>query len=57
MTRRPTWLIGTARTSNDKRSLAVELTADDLRRIDTAASNIKVEGTRYSERLEKMIRL
>jgi aryl-alcohol dehydrogenase-like predicted oxidoreductase len=35
-------------------ALAVELTADDLRSIDTAASNIKVEGARYPERLEKM---
>jgi aryl-alcohol dehydrogenase-like predicted oxidoreductase len=35
-------------------SLAVELAADDLRSIDTAASNIKVEGDRYPERLEKM---
>jgi len=35
-------------------ALAVELTADDLRSIDTAASNIKVEGDRYPERLEKM---
>jgi aryl-alcohol dehydrogenase-like predicted oxidoreductase len=35
-------------------ALAVELTADDLHNIDTAASNIKVEGDRYPERLEKM---
>ena len=33
---------------------AVELTADDLRDIDSAASKIKVEGARYPERLEKM---
>jgi aryl-alcohol dehydrogenase-like predicted oxidoreductase len=33
---------------------AVELTADDLREIDGAASKIKVEGARYPERLEKM---
>jgi aryl-alcohol dehydrogenase-like predicted oxidoreductase len=32
----------------------VELTAEDLRNIDAAASKIKVEGTRYPERLEKM---
>lgn len=31
----------------------VELTADDLRSIDTAASNIHVEGARYPEELEK----
>jgi aryl-alcohol dehydrogenase-like predicted oxidoreductase len=33
---------------------AVELTADDLREIDSAASNIKVEGARYPEKLERM---
>jgi aryl-alcohol dehydrogenase-like predicted oxidoreductase len=32
----------------------VELTPDDLRDIDSAASKIKVEGARYPERLEKM---
>jgi len=35
-------------------AVAVELTADDLREIDDAASKIKVEGARYPERLEKM---
>jgi len=33
---------------------AVELSADDLREIDSAASKIKVEGARYPEKLEKM---
>jgi aryl-alcohol dehydrogenase-like predicted oxidoreductase len=33
---------------------AVELTADDLRDIDNAASAITVEGTRYPESLEQM---
>ena len=33
---------------------AIELTADDLRDIDSAASKIKVEGARYPEKLEKM---
>ena len=33
---------------------AVELTPNDLREIDSAASEIKVEGARYPERLEKM---
>ena len=33
---------------------AIELTSNDLREIDTAASKIKVEGARYPERLEKM---
>ena len=33
---------------------AIELTPDDLREIDSAASKIKVHGARYPERLEKM---
>ena len=33
---------------------AVELTPDDLREIDSAASKITVEGARYPEHLEKM---
>ena len=33
---------------------AVELTADDLREIDAAASEIAVEGARYPEQLEQM---
>src|ERR1700692_199753 len=33
---------------------AVELTANDLGEIDTAASRIQVEGARYPERLERM---
>jgi aryl-alcohol dehydrogenase-like predicted oxidoreductase len=33
---------------------AVELTAEDLLQIESASSNIKVEGARYPERLEKM---
>jgi aryl-alcohol dehydrogenase-like predicted oxidoreductase len=32
----------------------VELTPEDLREIESAASKIKVEGARYPERLEKM---
>lgn len=35
-------------------SVAVELTAEDLREVDSAASKITVEGARYPERLEKM---
>src|SRR5271170_6343140 len=35
-------------------AVAVELTADDLREIESASSNIKVQGARYPERLEKM---
>ena len=33
---------------------AIELTSDDLREIDSAASNITVHGTRYPEKLEQM---
>ena len=35
-------------------AVAVELTPDDLRDIDAAASKITVQGDRYPERLEKM---
>ncbi|MFZ0662930.1 MAG: aldo/keto reductase [Acidobacteriaceae bacterium] len=35
-------------------SLAVELTSDDLREIDRAASEITVQGARYPEKLEQM---
>jgi aryl-alcohol dehydrogenase-like predicted oxidoreductase len=35
-------------------ALAVELTPDDLRDINSAASKIKVEGARYPEHIEKM---
>jgi aryl-alcohol dehydrogenase-like predicted oxidoreductase len=34
-------------------AVAVELTADDLREIDSVASKIKIEGDRYPEALEK----
>jgi aryl-alcohol dehydrogenase-like predicted oxidoreductase len=35
-------------------AVSVELTAEDLREIDRAASKITVQGARYPERLEKM---
>jgi aryl-alcohol dehydrogenase-like predicted oxidoreductase len=35
-------------------SVAIKLTADDLREIDIAASKITVEGDRYPEHLQKM---
>ncbi|HTV58713.1 MAG TPA: aldo/keto reductase [Verrucomicrobiae bacterium] len=38
-------------------ALAVELSPSDLHKITTAASEIKVEGARYPERLEKMTNL
>ena len=35
-------------------AVEVQLTSDDLREIETAASKIKVEGARYPEKLEQM---
>ena len=35
-------------------SLAIQLTAEDLREIDTAAAKITIEGDRYPERLQRM---
>ena len=35
-------------------AVAVELTSDDLREIDDAASKITVQGARYPEKLEQM---
>jgi aryl-alcohol dehydrogenase-like predicted oxidoreductase len=35
-------------------AVSIQLTVEDLRDIDAAASKIKVEGARYPERLEKM---
>jgi aryl-alcohol dehydrogenase-like predicted oxidoreductase len=35
-------------------SLTVQLSAEDLRDIDSAASKIAVQGARYPEKLEKM---
>ena len=35
-------------------ALAVELSPDDLREIDSAASKITVQGARYPEKLEQM---
>ena len=35
-------------------ALAVELTPDDLREIESAASKIKVQGARYPEKLEQL---
>jgi aryl-alcohol dehydrogenase-like predicted oxidoreductase len=33
---------------------AIELTSDDLRQIETAATKITVQGARYPEKLEQM---
>jgi len=35
-------------------AVAIELTSDDLREIDTASSKIRIEGARYPEKLEQM---
>jgi hypothetical protein len=35
-------------------AVSVELTPDDLRDIDVAASRITVQGARYPEKLEQM---
>jgi aryl-alcohol dehydrogenase-like predicted oxidoreductase len=43
-----------ARVDENMRSAAVELTSDDLREIDSAASQIRAEGARYPEHLEQM---
>jgi aryl-alcohol dehydrogenase-like predicted oxidoreductase len=38
-------------------AVAVELTPDDLREIEDAASKINVQGARYPEHLERMTNL
>jgi aryl-alcohol dehydrogenase-like predicted oxidoreductase len=43
-----------ARMEENIGAAAVELTSDDLRDIESAASKIKVEGARYPEALEKL---
>jgi aryl-alcohol dehydrogenase-like predicted oxidoreductase len=43
-----------ARLEENMGAVSVELTADDLREIDTAASRIEVQGARYPEKLEQM---
>ena len=35
-------------------AVAIELTSDDLREIDSAASKITVQGARYPEKIEQM---
>jgi aryl-alcohol dehydrogenase-like predicted oxidoreductase len=42
-----------ARLKENIGAVAIELTADDLREIDSAASKITIEGARYPEALEK----
>jgi aryl-alcohol dehydrogenase-like predicted oxidoreductase len=44
-----------ARLEENIRAAEIELTRDDLREIDTAASQITVQGARYPEELQKMV--
>jgi aryl-alcohol dehydrogenase-like predicted oxidoreductase len=44
-----------ARLEENLGAVTAELTADDLREIDGAASKIKIEGARYPEHLQKMV--
>src|SRR5438128_3589801 len=54
------WIVPIPGTTKLKRleenigAAAIELTADDLREIDRAASKIKVQGARYPEHLEQL---
>src|SRR5436190_2389078 len=54
------WIVPIPGTTKLKRleenigAAAIELTADDLREIESAASKIKVEGARYPEKLEQL---
>ena len=60
LTRKP-WVVPIPGTTKRHRleenvgAVAVELTADDLREIEDAASQISVQGARYSEAAQKMI--
>ena len=55
------WIVPIPGTTKPKRleenlgAVAVELTADDLRDINAAASQIMVQGDRYPERLQKLV--
>ncbi len=44
-----------ARLEENIRAVEVQLTSDDLREIDSAASKITVQGARYPENLQKMV--
>lgn len=54
------WIVPIPGTTKIKRleenigAVSVELTSDDLREIETAASKINIQGDRYPEKLEKM---
>src|SRR5438876_8037170 len=59
LARKP-WIVSIPGTTKLKRleenigAAAIELTADDLREIESAASKIKVQGARYPEHLEQL---
>ena len=44
-----------ARLEENMAAVSVNLTPDDLREIDSAASKITVQGARYPENLQKMV--
>jgi aryl-alcohol dehydrogenase-like predicted oxidoreductase len=54
------WIVPIPRTKKLERleenigAAAIELTSDDLREIDSAASRITVQGARYPEKLQRM---
>ena len=54
------WIVPIPGTTKLKRleenigAASIELTSDDLREIDRAASKIKVQGARYPEHLEQL---
>jgi aryl-alcohol dehydrogenase-like predicted oxidoreductase len=56
-----TWIVPIPGTTKLERldenigAVSIELTPDDLRDIDTAASKIAVQGDRYPERLERLV--
>jgi len=55
------WIVPIPGTTNLQRleenmgAAAIQLTSDDLREIDSAASNIAVQGARYPEELNRMV--
>jgi aryl-alcohol dehydrogenase-like predicted oxidoreductase len=44
-----------ARLDENIGALSINLTDDDLREIESASANIKVQGARYPEHLEQMV--
>jgi diketogulonate reductase-like aldo/keto reductase len=44
-----------SRLEENLEAVNIKLTTDDLREIDSSASEIKVEGARYPEYLQKMV--